>query len=50
MVISNDNGNIPEEVRAALLRNFTEEQIAVLAGMAVAASGDTLFERIFDLK
>ncbi len=48
--VANDNGNIPEEVRAALLRNFTEEQIAVLAGMAVAASGDTLFERIFDLK
>ena len=45
-----NNGNIPEAVRSALLKNFSEEQITVLAGMAVVASGDTLYERIFDLK
>lgn len=48
-VIQN-NGQIPETVRAALLKNFNEEQIAVLAGMAVACTGDILYERIFDLR
>ena len=45
-----NNGQIPENVRADLHKNFNEEQIAVLAGMAVACCGDILYERIFDLK
>ena len=45
-----NNGQIPETVRTALHKYFDEEQIAVLAGMAVACMGDILYERIFDLK
>lgn len=47
--VASGKGNVPANVREGLLKHFTEEQVVVLAGMAIIANGDTLFERIFDL-
>lgn len=48
--IAGNKGHVPTEVKTALKKYFTEEQIAVLAGMAVVCNADNLYENIFEVE
>ena len=48
--IARDFHNIPQDLKNRLLKAFTEEQIAVITGMAVVMTADNYFETILDIE
>ncbi len=47
--ICRDFHNIPQDVKDRLLAAYTEEQIAVITGMAVVITADNMFESIMEI-
>ena len=48
--VARDFHNIPKDLKERMSKVFTEEQIAVITGMAVVTTADNMFETIMEME
>lgn len=48
--VARDFHNIPRDLKDRMLKVFTQEQIAVITGMAVVTTADNMFETILEME